>query len=295
MSIKKQCWQPVYLVLQHNRDGSYATRMARRKILKQVTNELVDGGFQLRHIRSLKTKHLYFLVKSWRARELSAGTIKNRLTHLRWLAKLINISHIIPSNDGLGIPKRQYITNKDKSISLLDEQLEKITDPHVKLSLQLQRVFGLRREESIKLQPIFSDRGSCIYLASSWTKGGKVREVPIRNSEQRYWLNQAKAFVITCNDLHASLIPKHRSYVQQLEVYQKQLQRAGIQHAHGLRHAYTQQRFYELTGFQCPAKNGPTHQQLDANEKILDKEARMIISAELGHERESITAIYCGR
>ena len=107
MSIKKQCWQSVYHILQHNKDGSFATSAARQKILKQITFELVETGFQLRHIKSLKTKHIYHLVNIWKARDLSPGTVKNRLSHLRWLAKHINKLNIMPSNNVLDIPRRQ--------------------------------------------------------------------------------------------------------------------------------------------------------------------------------------------
>jgi integrase len=48
------------------------------------------------------------------------------------------------------------------------------------MSLRLQRAFGLRREEAIKLQPRWADRGDHLQLKASWTKGGRERTVPIR-------------------------------------------------------------------------------------------------------------------
>ncbi len=39
------------------------------------------------------------------------------------------------------------------------EKLAKITDAHVRMSLRLQDQLGLRREEAMKFQPRYADRG----------------------------------------------------------------------------------------------------------------------------------------
>ena len=70
---------------------------------------------------------------------------------------------------------------------------------------------------------------------------------------------------------------------------------AGIQHVHGHRHQYAQERYRELTGWSCPAQGGLTSRQLTPEQKAIDRESRIRISAELGHSREQITAIYLGR
>ena len=65
--------------------------------------------------------------------------------------------------------------------------------------------------------------------------------------------------------------------------------------AHGLRHAYAQSRYRELTGRAAPAAGGAHSPALSAEEKAGDRKARLTISRELGHEREQITAVYLGR
>jgi hypothetical protein len=60
------------------------------------------------------------------------------------------------------------------------------------MSLRLQRAFGLRREEALKLQPRWADRGDHLHLKASWTKGGRERTVPIRTKEQRALLEQSQ-------------------------------------------------------------------------------------------------------
>ena len=64
---------------------------------------------------------------------------------------------------------------------------------------------------------------------------------------------------------------------------------------HGLRHAYTQERYEELTGWKCPATWGPNNKTLTPEQRELDQEARLTISQELGYEREQVTAAYLGR
>jgi hypothetical protein len=64
---------------------------------------------------------------------------------------------------------------------------------------------------------------------------------------------------------------------------------------HGLRHAYAEARFLELTGFPAPSAGGPSRSQLTPLQQALDEDARLAISGELGHHREGITAAYLGR
>ncbi|MCF7371894.1 hypothetical protein L3V27_13230 [Vibrio sp. J2-3(2022)] len=45
----------------------------------------------------------------------------------------------------------------------------------------------------------------------------------------------------------------------------------------------------------APKAGGLTSRELSREQKSADKEARLIISRELGHEREEITVIYLGQ
>ena len=64
---------------------------------------------------------------------------------------------------------------------------------------------------------------------------------------------------------------------------------------HGLRHAYAQERYRELTGWECPVRGGPGRKSMSPAKRKIDFEARMTISSELGHGREEITVVYLGR
>lgn len=61
---------------------------------------------------------------------------------------------------------------------------------------------------------------------------------------------------------------------------------------HRHRHYYAQTHCREITGSAAPAAGGPRSKELTPAQRELDREARLTISMELGHEREQITAIY---
>ena len=92
-----------------------------------------------------------------------------------------------------------------------------------------------------------------------------------------------------------SMIPPDKKYVTWLSTYKEATRVIGARKLHGLRHGYAQQRFEMLAGFKAPAAGGPTRGELTPEQRQVDYRARMQISAELGHGREEITAVYLGR
>ncbi len=274
-----------------NRDGSYRTQADRERQLTLIANQLHTLGYRKMNTQSLKPKHVEALVKHWQGGELSVGAIKNRLSVIRWWAQKVNRQNVVArSNDHYGIPDRQFVTNVSKARSVTRKDLEQVRDLHVRMSLELQQAFGLRREEAIKFQPRFADQGDHIALKASWTKGGKAREIPVRTEAQRTVLDRARQFAG-----NGSLIPGSRNYRQQLRIYERHTANAGLSKMHGLRHAYAQQRYQELTGWPAPAAGGPMVKTLTSEQKRVDQEVRLTISRELGHERIQVVGIYLGK
>ncbi len=274
-----------------NRDGSYSTQAKRLHHLMLIANQLHGLAFHGMGARSLKPKHVDALLNQWQQQDLSTGTIKNRMTVLRWWAKKVDKQNVVArSNDHYGISNRQFVTNTSKAKGVTTEHLEKISDPYVRMSLELQQAFGLRREEAIKFRPGFADQGDQIHLKASWTKGGKARVIPVRTDKQRELLNRVHQLAG-----NGALILSDRSYIQQLRVYERLTANAGLSKMHGLRHAYAQQRYKALTGWAAPVVGGPRVKELTLEQKRMDKEVRLIISRELGHNREQVTSIYLGK
>ena len=274
-----------------NRDGGYSTQATRSRILDLIAKQLQELGFRRMQPTSLKPKHVDALLAHWQDQGISVGTLKNRLSALRWWAKKVNKPSIIAKDNSVyGIGRREYVAKESKAQDLDDQKLSEISDPFVRLSVRLQAAFGLRREEAIKFKPKYAVQNDHIKLKSSWTKGGRARTVPITNAEQRRLLEDIKALAGG-----GALIPPHLNYVKQLHRYEKQSAKAGLSHLHGLRHGYAQRRYFELTERVCPVAGGLPSKELNPEQRALDQKARVAISSELGHTREDITAVYLGR
>jgi integrase len=274
-----------------NRDGSFSTRAARERALDLCARQLKGLGYGQMRAQSLKPKHVEALVGLWTAEGVAAGTLKNRLAYLRWWAEKVGRESVIPGeNASLGIPERSLMSAEGRQLALDADKLVLIGDERVKLSLLLQAEFGLRREESIKFQPGYAIRGNMLHLKASWTKGGLAREIPIRTADQRWVLEQVKNLAGK-----GSLIPDERTYIQQVRVYEGELRKAGISRAHGLRHTYAQRRYEDLAGWKSPHAGGPKSKDLTPAQRATDRAVRLAVSAEMGHAREEITAVYLGR
>lgn len=275
----------------HNREGSFGTQVRRERELTLMANQLHELGYRGMNCHSLKPKHVEALIQHWLKAGVAIGTIKNRMAAFRWWARKVDRQNVVArSNDHYGIPNRQFVTDGSKARSVSAADLDKVRDPHIRMSLELQQAFGLRREEAIKFMPGYADRGDRLVLKPSWTKGGKARSVPIRTDDQREVLDRVHKLAGK-----GSLIPSDRNYRQQLRIYEGHTTRAGLSRLHGLRHAYAQRRYEELTGWKCPAAGGPSSKSLTPVQQELDHEARLTVSRELGHERTGILKIYCGK
>lgn len=286
----------VSVLCKHNKDGSFGTAAERKKSLKTAMQSLSDAGYGIRDVNQLKGKHIRYLVEKWKSDPtLSIGTIKNRMSHLRWLAERIGNPRIVErSNSSYDIDKRKYVDNHiNKAKTLSESRLDALTDAFTRYSLRLQQEFGLRREESIKFQPKFADRETEIVLKGSWCKGGRERTIPITTQAQRDLLDEIHEFCRAQGT--KSLIPTHKNYEQQMRTYEYQTAKVGEIKNHGLRHAYAQRRYETLSGLQSPKNGGKTSRKLSESEKQANLKARLQVSSELGHNREEITAVYVGR
>ena len=290
MSIKHDLQYTIMRLLNINHSSSFATQSDRRHILKKFAGDLISLGYRLPDIHGLKQKHIKAVIKDWQDNGLSSSTIKNCAAVLRHLCDRINKRNIMPTNEQLNISKRVYLPKINRA--LVNPDFSKVSNMYIKISLEMQRVFGLRREESLKLKPHLADKGEKLVLLSTWCKGGRARQIPILTEEQRYWIQQAKNLT---QRTEYSLIPQNKTYIQHRNVYDKQALRAGLRNLHGLRHAYAQKRYEQLTGWAAPINGGFKAKQLTTEQRKTDFEARMILTEELGHSREQITVNYLGR
>ncbi|KTD27497.1 phage integrase N-terminal domain-containing protein [Legionella maceachernii] len=276
---------------------SYASKADTRHMLFRCIKDLHQLGYILSHVKGLKPKHIYALVEHWQSQGKNPATIKNYMAKLRNLASILDNPKLVkPDNAAYGIENRTYIPTTNKAIHQID--LSKCTDPYIQLSLEGQLLLGLRREESMKFVVSEAIHGDTITIKPNWTKGGIGRSFKLTNDKQWQWVNKVHNLV----QPGESLIPQNRTYKQHLSHYQAQAKIMGVSKLHGLRHAYAQQRYRELTklfdprkqGFMCPFEGGKKYHEMDPIEKNIDRRARQIISFQLGHSRLGIVKIYIG-
>jgi len=121
--------------------------------------------------------------------------------------------------------------------------------------------------------------------------------VPLQTEAQRRLLNEIKATVPNGH----SLIPQDKNYKQHRNYYDYCARDIGLKNLHGLRHAYAQNRYAQLTnqetngnGWKCPHQGGIKYHAMTATQRKVDQKVRFIISNELGHSRVGIVKVYCG-
>lgn len=274
-----------------NRDGSFETQRKREQVLMHIARQLSgDLGFIHMNISSLKPRHVDALLEKWKSNSLSVSTLKARMSYLRWWSRKVDKLNVIaPNNSHYGIEDRTYSDSVSKAIAISDDDIDRIGDRYVRASIWLAREFGLRKEESIKINPSVADRENKIFLKPSWCKGGREREIPIRTGSQRAALDYAKSIAKL-----GALIPADRNYYQQRVRHETISRHCGLKRLHGLRHEYAQARYYEITGWECPQRGGPKRSKMNSWQRDVDKEARLTISRELGHNRIEIVANYIG-
>lgn len=276
-----------------NRDGSFQTQHDRLSMLSLIADQLQAFGWRQMRANDIKGRHVNRLVAYWKAEGLKHTVIRNRLAVLRWWCNRVGRSGVIPpTNEVYQLEPRHIAARVSKAQVLPTGVLPQIRDPYVRVSVELQEQFGLRRAESMLIQPWKADVGTALILQGSWTKGGRPRRIPILTPAQRDVLERAKAFV---QHKTASLIPPHKTFRQQQDTYTTCVAEVGLSKLHGLRHAYAQRRFFELAGFPCPACGGPSMRELTPTQRQADMDARMILTGEMGHSRTQITTAYIGR
>jgi len=276
-------------ILKHNRDGSFSTRNARERILMLCADQLFEAGIANLSARGLKQKHVNFLVELWKKQGIGTATMKNRLCQLRWWAEKIGKQNLIPrSNEDLGIGRRTYVDNSKNRGKELDPMLlAKIRHERMKAALELQRYFGMRKEESLKFRPKECDKGNYIWV--KYGKGGRPRRTPVKTPYQRKLLDRCH---LLAGD--GSMVPNDKTYYRYMKMFENECHRAGIYNVHGFRHQYVQDWYKEATGWDCPKAGGLSRKEMMPEQRLLDSAVRKIIAEAIGHSRDDLTAIYLG-
>lgn len=242
--------------------------------------------------------------------ELDAGERKSSSAPKNYVSAVNTVMKLATDNEwktvrpgkDCKIQKRVYIPVENKAMTQATHQTaQRTVSERLSCLLDLQRAFGLRFKESCLLNPKLALKEAMKHgriTLKAGTKGGKRRNVPCRPYGMAALQN-----AISVQD-GRSMIPKKMLYGDfQRECYEE-AKAAGISF-HPERHAYTHERYLEITGAPAPIEAGwsrkeritylATHLNISEDEaKEVDRAARLQISIELGHNRVEITNAYLG-
>nr|WP_284509512.1 integrase domain-containing protein [Caballeronia sp. GAFFF3] len=247
---------------------SIKTQTYRVRHLIAGFRELRKGGFALQSPWNLSEKHIAYLVKLWvTEKEQAPGTVENKLTYWRTLAAWMKKHQLVGTvDDYMKRPdgyRRYYVAQEDKSWEAasvdVNDTISRLCecDRWVAIQVELQATFGLRAQESMLLRPLQCLRVSGHLHVIDGTKGGRPRLVPIDAEWQYEVLIRAARLA---NPRTGSMIPEPWSLKKWYRHFYHVLQKEGISRGglgvtvHGLRHAYLQRMYEQITGVPAPIK-----------------------------------------
>ena len=275
---------------------SHGTQAAFASFKRDLDRRLQAEGIHGLKPRNFGQRHMMLafnqVLGEVKVEKRAVASAKNWTSNARKFCRAIGKGNLLPrTNRELGLERRGYRPMKNKAFDLQTHHLDRVTCPYVAAALELQKEFGWRREAAIKFRADFVKDDGTIELPGPVNKGGRPLTVEMRTDGQRAAVERASELCGTTPE--GSLIPT-RTYKQQTSRFEYQCRKAGLSGSHGLRHAYAQNRYKELTGWECPLRGGPLKVKMTTKQQAADRAARNQISREMGHGRRSIVTTYIG-
>ncbi len=215
----------------------------------------------------------------YKAKGLEDSTIINYVSSLRSFLFETKRTNITASNGDLGL--KRVIEYKDKSLKTggvdINKKLAyfKEKDINVFVQLKLAEIAGLRREESIHAGLALAKgyhilKNNTLELKGSWCKNGRPRNITL-SDEKAEKIRELQKYAT------GGEYKMDRNLKQEKNHLSNSIKAQGF-NMHAVRHSEAQERYAELTA------QGKS-----------DKEARQIVSEELGHGRIYVTKVYLNK
>ena len=286
---------------------SEKTKANRFNECRAMAHDLHNLGYRILLPTQMTQKHVKALTRFWESRDdLKPASVVQKVSILRvflgWMGKQ-GVMEFMSDKDMFANPeamKREYVATVDKSWddkTDVNELIERVMSDckYTGRQLMLSHLFGLRAKESMLFRPRldYDAEGKFIHVRRG-TKGGRPRTLPVESEEQREYLEELISY---CYDDNDSMIPRRSDPASWIKHYYRITKRNGISREtgitpHGLRHGYAQRLYERTTGHPAAVKDVP---QLTRDiEMIEERIARLMVSENLGHSRESISSAYIG-
>lgn len=252
-----------------------------------------------------------------RAKPYSPAYIQQQLWFLRvfsgWIGKagmVMSAAHYVTD---VALVERTSAAQYDHSWSARmpspEELIAKVATANawVGVQLQLMLAFGLRRKEAIMFRPHLADlpasampvpyQGNGNYLVfvrvKRGTKGGRLRFTAVRNDDQRRALQLACQFA---KSESSHLGQPGLSLEQSIKLFANTMAKCGITKAalgvtaHGLRHQFAGELYYDLTTLPPPIRAATDLS--DQIDMVGMREAYLEVARQLGHGRHRVSTAY---
>jgi hypothetical protein len=267
-----------------------APRLARDLTAAGVSKNGAAGKITKEQIKAV--------VENWKNAGYTVGTMQDKMSSLRSILNAAgNKEAASISNVKLGIREGRDVLNKaniDKSCRIPGASLLEVKDVTVKAAIQLTASYGLRKEEAAKTVYQLSkghsvEKDGKLVLKGKWCKNGRPREFTMRDGGKA--LREVARTV-----LGVEIKGRVEQFRSRIDYAVKQLKAEDKNvHMHGLRHAYAQERYREITGMLAPAAGGLKYAEMTPERQNDYIRAAGIIAHELGHNRETISQTYIGK
>jgi len=237
--------------------GSGTREAKLQEIVRFAT--FVEKKFGLERIENLKPGHITAYVNSLHEQGIDPRTGANYMSHVRDLCQAIGKGGIVAKDNaayGFGGVSRQnpLDVNVDK-INEIRSLLEAKAASGDRIALmmsinaEMREAFGLRQKEAMLSTNVVSKDGR-MYLYVEGAKGGREREIHIRNQQQIDALDRQKAAAKFLGNANERAIPPELSLKEAMKQESSQWHKQGGTRAakanmHAQRHAYAQKRLAE--------------------------------------------------
>lgn len=237
-------------------------------------------------LNNIKNDHITAYVEQCQEAQLSSSYIGSILSAIRFFVDQNGKdSSYILSNKELGYEPRTQAERIGDNKAWSSEQVKHMQElavqkgnPQITDMIRLARGFGLRIHEVTRLERIDLQRAIKNEFLHVKGKGGLERDVPLRNDENRMFIQ--KLINQTPRENWKVFVPDRSQrtdlVIKQVQNFIANNKQAGDTiTAHGLRHTWAQERYKEL--------------QYSGMKSI---DAKLQVSLELGHFRPDITSVY---
>lgn len=254
---------------------SYSDRENLRDVASNFSNWMKENHSDIKMVKDIKTEHIQGFLNS-KADSCSRKTLEQYCSKFNKLENLVNNTYgTNASYKGFVVPATKENT-KIRNVAMSKKDFEKLQNgfsnskSSAREAIQLSAKLGLRVNETVKLQGRdINLKENTVHINKS--KGGRSRDVPIRNEDKQYFANLKASVGAT-----ERICPVQSDSIN--KAVQRCMERVGISEKyqdtsiHSIRKMYAQNEFdrYRAEGMEIDKALGQVSVQLGHSENRLE-------------------------